>query len=539
MTFTALASILFPQFALLHVNRIARQGRGLRIYAHGRERSAVCPGCGTTSARVHSGYERRILDQTVSGQQAVLFLTVRRFFCDLAACAKKTFAEQIPGLTFRYGRCTVALRRVWEVIALALGGRAGARLAASQSIGIGRDALIRLIRALPDPQVALVRVLGVDDFALRRGHVYGTVVIDMATRRPVEVLPDREAETLAAWLRAHPGVQAVCRDRAGAYAEGVRAGAPAAIQIADRWHMWHNLAGYVEKSAARHLGCLREVPADTAGQAPAVRPEAVAETAAAHAAQVARVEASTLVARTRQRYEAVQQLKARGLGIKPIMRELGLAKGTVRRFYRAESVEGLLAIPRAGRPSILDEHKPHLHERFNAGHTNASELYREITAAGYRGSLVTVIDYLRPFRPLGVTPPATATPPKARTIAAAILTHPDRRDADQNSTLATVRDRCPHLDALSGHVSAFAQMMTGLDGENLEHWLTAVEADDQPELRSFATGIRHDYDAVRNGLTLPHSSGAVEGNVNRIKMLKRTMYGRAKFDLLRKRILLS
>jgi transposase len=273
-------------------------------------------------------------------------------------------------------------------------------------------------------------------------------------------------------------------------------------------------------------------------------PEALEQPAAPDLEQVAtdvaatRAESRAIVVRTRQRYDAVQALVAQGKGIKPIMRELGLAKETVRRFVRAQSVDELLAIPRAGRPSILDQFKPYLHQRWNEGCTCASELFRELRQQGYSGSLGTVIAYLRPFRQLG-PPPATPPPPKVRDITSWLLRHPDSLDANEQQQRKELLVRCPHLDALAGHVTAFAELLSGRHGERLDAWIDQVEHDELPQLRSFAAGLKRDHAAVVNGLTLPYSSGAVEGTVNRIKMLKRQMYGRASFDLLRKRVLLA
>jgi transposase len=473
-----------------------------------------------------------LADAAVAGSPVELRLRVRRFFCDVAFCPARTFAEQIPGLTSKWARRSPLMRRTLEMIALALAGRAGARLAVLMGLAASRSSMLRLIRALPDPDDGEVRVLGVDDFALRRGHRYATVLVDVDTHRPIEVLADRRAETLQRWLAAHPAVRVICRDRAGSYAEGARSGAPNAVQVADRWHLWKNLGEHAEKTVARHLRCLLAVPAE-----PAVEVADLEQIALP--APVYRSEQGLLAPRTRQRYQQVQELLAQGATIRAIARDLGLARGTVRRFARASSVHELLAKPHPGRPRVLDEHADYLRERLVNGVTNAVTLCAELRERGYRGSATTLRTYLRPLRAAVGRPPAPRRPPKTRQLTSWLLTHPNRlADADRNQ-LARARAACPHLDTLATHVSAFAEILTTRQGQRLNDWIAAVEADDQPDLRSFTAGLRRDHDAVVNGLTMPYSSGVVEGHVNRIKMIKRQMYGRANLDLLRKRILLA
>ncbi len=397
--------------------------------------------------------------------------------------------------------------------------------------------MLRLVMAQPDPDTGTVKILGVDDFAFRRGRDYGTILVNAQTGDPVDLLRDREAATFAGWLKEHPGTEVICRDRAGAYADGARQGAPEADQVADRWHLYHNLSEHVEKAVARHRGCLEE-PAPEPGPEEAA-PAAPDLQQAAVAAAARRAEESALAVRTRQRYEQVQALRAQGKGIKPIMRETGLAKETVRRFCRAATVDELLAKVKDGRPSVLDEYKPYLHQRWNEGCTNVRQLHAELRDRGYRGGYGTIRDYVLPFREAGAAPPAVPGPPKARDLASWILTDPDNLDDDEKARLAQALERCPHLDALAGHVTEFAKILTSLHGDRLDDWITAVEAGDQPDLHSFANGLKRDHDAVLNGLTMPWSSGVVEGNVNRLKMIKRQMYGRATFPLLRKRVLLT
>jgi transposase len=500
----------------------------VHIWAHARATSAACPHCGHASARMHSRYQRRLADAAVGGRPVVLRLGVRRFFCDHPDCQARTFTEQIAGLTTRYARRTPLLERMLQAIGLALAGRAGARLAGRLGLSASRDTLLRLLRALPDPEVCEVGVLGVDDFAFRRGRVYGTVLVDMATHRPIDLLEDREAQTFAAWLQAHPGTKVICRDRAGAYADGARTGAPGAIQVADRWHLWHNLAEHVEKTVLGHRGCLREPTPEP----PILTPPAEAPLPAPAPPE------KKIVTRTRKRYAEIQERHARGESISAISRSLHLDVQTVRRFARAPSVEELLA-KTAERASVLDGFTTYLHQRWTKGCTDAAQLTQELKALGYTGSDQTVRRYLRPFRHGQPTPPPGPTPPTVREVTEWILRHPDTLDDQEQARLKEVLARCPHLDAASAHVAAFAEMLTGRHGDRLDGWIAAVEADDLPGLHSFTTGLRRDHQAVRNGLTLPYSSGAVEGNVNRIKMLKRQMYGRAGFDLLRKRVLLA
>jgi transposase len=547
----SLLTVLFPHLAGLRLCRVEDTGDAVVISASSRAGQVCCPGCGTPSSRVHGGYARTVADGAVGGRPLLIALAVRRFRCLHDQCPAVTFAEQADGLTERYRRRSVPLLGMLARFGLELAGRPGARLAGTLGIAVHPSTVLRLVMALPEPQVtAAPEILGVDDFALRKGHVYGTVLVDIGTGDAVDLLPDREAATLESWLKAHPGAQVICRDRAGAYAEGARDGAPDAIQVADRWHLWHNLAEAAEKMVTRHRGCLKDQPAggDTAGpDAPGIaslpQPQAPEQAEAAQVVLDGSLDACgrerRLVTRTRERHAAIRERLDAGQSLAAICRALNLDRKTAQRFARAASVDELL-VSAMNRESKLDPFKHYICQRWNEGITDAAALHAELRQRGWAGSVRTVRRYVAPFRQLAAAPDPGPAVPKTRQITRWLLTRPDRLRPEEQEQLSQITGRCPHIQALAGHVSSFAEMMTGRTGiRDLEPWLTAAEADEgQPDLRSLAAGIRNDHQAVTNGLTLPHSSGKVEGTVNKIKMIKRQMYGRASFDLLRKRVIL-
>jgi transposase len=372
-------------------------------------------------------------------------------------------------------------------------------------------------------------VAGVDDFAIRRGQHYGTLIIDIETGAPLDLLEGRDAKPLAGWLAAHPGVEVICRDRAGSYADGARTGAPDAVQVADRFHLWQNLARAVERCVAAHRSCLAGPPPAPAGEQAAAPPEPEPAAQPDPAGKYAE--------RTRRHHELVRQLRAEGRGLREIARHLGWGLHTVQRLDRAATWQELVDGRWQGRPSKLDPFKAYLGQHDDGARGSIRRLFNEIRALGYDGSYPVVRDYLHGHRP--ARQPLPPAPPTVRDVTSWLTRRPDTLAEDDKPKLKAVLDRCPELRAASDMVRGFAAMITGLTGQDLPQWMDAAREAALPGISSFAKGLEQDLDAVTNGLTMNWSSGPVEGRVNHIKMVKRQMFGRAGLPLLRKRVLLT
>ncbi|MFJ9590733.1 ISL3 family transposase [Streptomyces acidicola] len=499
----------------------------VEVTARGRAADATCPDCGRFSNRVHDSYQRRLKDLPLAGQSVVIHLTVRRFICGMDNCPRRTFAEPFTQLTAPHARFTSRFGQVLERVGLALTGRAGARLASQLGLRVGRMTLLRRVMALPDPQPSTPRVLGVDDFAIRRGQTYSTVLTCGETHRVVDVLRTRDSRPLAVWLAAHPGVEIICRDRAGAYAEGARLGAPTAVQVADRFHLWQGLGRAVETCVAAHRACL---------DAPTRSTNEEVDSSAAGSVRVGPDPDGRRAQRKKAAHALVHELLAQGHSRRAIARQLGWGLNTVLRYARAVHWQDTLRENRP-RPTRLDPYKPYLERRFAAGCTSVTRLHRELLAENAPVTYQMVRAYIAALR---VAPPqAQPPPPTVRRVTGWLTRHPTDLSEDERAALKDVLARCPELDVAAQHVRDFGDTLTNRLGPRLPAWINAVDASQLPGLTGFALHMLRDLDAVTAGLTLHWSSGGTEGAVNRIKKIKRQLYGRAEFELLRKMILLQ
>jgi transposase len=350
---------------------------------------------------------------------------------------------------------------------------------------------------------------------------------------PVDLLADQSATTFAAWLRSHPGVQVISRDRAGEYARGARQGAPEAIQVADRYHLLRNVADVGERILAHHRKALKQVRlvSGSASCAPlAVRYLRPDRERAKHDKRQVRLE----------RYETVRQLSATGMSMQQIARSLHLNRKTVAQWVKADTFPELLRTAR--RPSILTPYVPYLQARYLQGERNGVGLFREVVARGYAGSRMTVERFLQGLRALeqqgqsisSVTTTVELTP--RRTIGLMLRRAEDLTE-EETAALEQACQVHPHVQQTKMLLQEFASMLRERRGEDLQQWMVMAFHCGIAEWRPFVRKLRQDQAAVQAGLTLKWNNGAVEGHINRLKLIKRSMYGRAGFALLRQRVL--
>lgn len=547
---------LLPSQTSLRVDRVVadEQTHTLTVEVTSTQTAPTCPGCAAAATRVHSTYTRTLADLPWADVAVRVQLQVRKCKCDTATCSRQIFCERLPHVAHPWARRTARLAAHQQRIGMALGGAAGKRLADELDQPASRDTVLRLVRALDLPAPPIPRILGVDDWALRKGHTYGTILVDLERGTIIDLLPDRSAESLAQWLKDHPGIDVISRDRGGAYAEGARTGAPAAVQVADRWHLLKNLGEALVKLFDQQRAAIEA----TLGTPAAAPPTADAVTTLAPQADVVTVPTATS-SRTdavqtrpsdlrRARYDEVCSLHAQGWSLSAIADHVGLHRDTVRTYVQAPSFPQRQ--PRSPQPSILDPFKPYILQRWNAGCHTGTVIARELKARGYQGGSTTVLDYITqlrkaagipPKRRVGVTAAAITDPThrvaSSRDLIWLVLPRPDTCDAEEQAQLDQLATS--HTDVRQGItlVQEFATMVRERQHERLDSWLARTEASGLAPLVSVANGIRRDYAAVKAGLTLEWSNGPTEGHVNRLKQVKRQMYGRAKLDLLKLRLI--
>jgi transposase len=521
--------------AACHVDHPAAQ---ITVSVSATQATAPCPLCTTPAHRIHSSYERTLADLPWAAYRVRLQLRVRKWFCGNRHCRRRIFTERLPTVAAPWARRTLRLAQRLVALGVALGGTAGVQLGHQWDLEGSRNTLLRLLRRLPVPSLPTPTVLGVDDFALRKRQTYGTVLIDLERRQPVALLPDRIGEPLAQWLREHPGVQVIARDRSTAYAEGARQGAPRATQVADRFHLLQNLREALDQVFLTQSHALDAVN-ETARQQPVPLPEgAMAVPVPPHDIPLpAQQRAAQRQARRQGLHQQVWALHRQGWTAPAIAQQVGLSLRTVQRDLRTTTFAGRKRRSDLG-DSGLTPYKPYLLERWNAGCYTAMRLFRDLRQRGYAGGYGVVAAYARRLRQAQGLPPGHRCP---RQALPPVAEPPCQPLTPRRATWLILRREAKHTEVAEAIDLAqdFATLVRQRQPEALDPWLQRATASTLEALQRFAKGLYEDYEAVKAGVTLPWSSGPVEGHINRLKMLKRQMFGRARLDLLSRRFVLA
>jgi transposase len=545
---------LLPDPAHLRLEYLRAETKLITVIVSATGSDARCPLCNCPARRIHSRYSRTLADLPWNGVAVRLKVTVRRFFCQTRDCTRRIFTERLPDLVAPYARRTLRLTEVMELIAFATGGEAGARVLAGLSVAISPDTILRIIRAAEIGNRDAPRVLGVDDFAFRRGHRYGTILVDLERHYVVDLLPDRKSETVVAWLQQHGTPEIISRDRGGGYAEAARRGAPDATQVADRFHLTKNLVETLETFFLRRRSLLKDVAAAvTAERAPPEEEELPRDAIyqgkrkspqnwqqrAEEASQQRHAERVTT-------YEAIRTLHEKGADIAHIARTVGVGRRTVYRYVRMDGPPDRKRPGRRPGNRVLAPYEPYLLQRWKEGCHNGVKLWREIREQGFAYSVTNVSRFLahlrregKPPHPVGKKGAAVSTinGPTARRVAFLLIAHGTDLEEEDVAYLERLRLTDEFVERAYQLVQDFMKMLRDRQGERLDDWIEQAKESGIDDLQRFATGLLADHAAVQAGLTLVWSNGQVEGQVNRLKLLKRQMYGRANFDLLRQRVL--
>jgi transposase len=527
-----LERLLLPQITGLELTDVKYEEGEFIVDAHLASTTAQCPKCQEASRRIHSYYQRRIADLPWAGYPVLLVLQVRRFLCRNPACKRQVFCERLAPEVAAYARRTTRLHKQVRVLALGMGGEQTARVLPVLGMRGSPATLLHYIRTLPVRTDVKVRVVGLDDWAKRKGQAYGTILVDLEQGSVVDLLADRTAATVAAWLKEHPEVEVISRDRFANYAEGATQGAPNAVQVADRFHLLKNLNDALQRMLDCHAPALRQAAQLAAEPQPA---EHVAEPVPPPVTLEERQES-----RLDMRFSEVKALKQQGLSNRAIARQTGMNRRTVRRYVVHDQVPVRAPAPQS--TSTLLPYMDYVQRRLAEGCHQITQLHQEVTALGFQGNYHVVYRAVRRLSPStrdrrnGRVPQKSVPPLSSRQAARLLVQAKEKLEPQEQKLLEALL--AVSLPIATAHQLAqqFYQIVRQREAGRLDTWLAAAHQSGIPELQRFAEGLVRDYSAVKAALTLEWSNGPVEGFVNKLKTVKRQMFGRGKLDLLRQRL---
>ena len=478
---------------------------------------SACPCCGVLSDRVHSRYLRRLADLPIAGRRVVLMLLARRFRCDAVLCTRRIFTERFDDKVLKpWARRTARLDQIVHCLALALGGRPAASFARRLNVPVSNDTLLRAVRRRGSQSFAPPTIIGIDDWAWRRNQRYGTLICDLERRKTIALLPDREPATVEAWLKGQPQITVVARDRGGGYARATQKALPDAVQVADRWHLMENASHAFLDAVRKSMRQIR-----TAIGAAMVNPALLT------AAEKLQYEGYL---RREETNAAILAMAKDGRTVKEIVRRTGYSRGLIRKVLRGQRSDIFRV-----RSSSLEAYLPWLEEQWAAGRRNGSELWRSLRLQGFRGCVRVVTEWSgRRRQSEKMDASAISRTPSARTIARLMTVGRDRLSAAETVTVAAIETSVELLVEAREVVADFHAMIRKKALPDLDPWIERAKTS---LVAAFASGVTKDKAAVSAAISSGWSNGQAEGQICKLKLVKRQMYGRGKLDLLQARVI--
>lgn len=535
------SKLVFSDGDPFKVISVDNQQDELNIFVQSRNRTGICPNCCTPSDKVHSYYTRKLNDLPVFGKSSRIFLRSRKFYCNSDECPFKVFAERFASHFKPYKRRTERLETKIRQLGLLAGGKPAEYICRTVSIPVSDSTILRVIEKgeLPDEEV--VTAVGVDDWAFKKRDRYGSILVNLGTGKVIDLLPDREERTLFRWLQERPAIQVVTRDRFSNFQKAITAGAPQSIQVTDRWHLLKNLSEAVQKMLVRQYSTVNTALADRQQKKATFEPTGIQPVPK----RIVKNDEPQKGIRL-QRFQQLKQLQGKGYSIRAMARHFGMHRQTVKKYLDMDT------LPRKslGTANTVEQYFPYIKKRMEEDpDLFLTTLWNELKEHhGYPGAYTTLCEALQYYdvrigKKAGLTRKLPTRAGASFKPQAAAILFVSRQDKLSDAQRKTVDELC----AVSGDLlQAFtlAQSFRGMmseksGGKKLREWISQSSKSGISEMASFAKGLLSDYAAIENALSLPWSNGPVEGNVNRLKMIKRQMYGRAGFELLRRRVIFA
>lgn len=530
---------LLPNISDIAIENIEFSDSSVEIKLHTKSSTSHCPDCKMVSSKVHSRYVRTISDLPWANSSVVIRLKVRRFFCTNTECLRKFFTERIDGLSC-YSRRTRRMTSSLLSLGMKLGGRSGSEIASKFKMRVSPSTILRLIKGVPEKIFETPKVLGVDDWAIRKGRTYGTILVDLEKKKPIELLPDRESETLEEWLKGHPGVEIISRDRSGSYALGAKNGAPTAHPVADRWHLLKNLTMALKKMMEKYHSENRLVAIKIAEDQYLKLIEALPDKDKSEPPKT--MKKGKLPSKYELQFKEVKKLQKQNLSQREISRRTGISRETISKYFKWEYYPEKVKV--IGRKSIVHPYSAYLKKRFEEGEKDYKALFEEIQNKSFTGSITALRNFLRNNNMLiPKKTPGTRKPQpiiySSRKLGYILGKKEEDLLEKEREYLNHLYQLCPLTKDASELALEFKTFLKNRAYNSLDDWIEKAKNSGPNALQNFAKGLINDYEAVKNAFKMEWSNGQVEGQVNRLKMIKRQMYGRAGFILLRKRVLYS